>query len=189
MTPLHRQVKMALMPPLIEITTAAREVREKLNSKKDEIYRNVELVWKKEEKTSDSYKKFLLDMVAAATNQPQLRNIARANGSYAPLEPLTVITPIEVSEEAASYGIIGGFPYLVMHGIDKTLLAPDGHLVDEAYDPGSQYKSFPSSDLEIEQFLDNLTGAQLRVILGNDLFAPYLEQMFESPEEEPKSQS
>lgn len=186
MTPLHSQVKQALLPVLLETTQKARDYREKLRKPQDEIYKKVEAVFnRRKDIVNKEYREYVVEMIAAATNQPNLTAITKANGSYAPLDPLTVLIPTEVSNDASSYGIITGLPYLVLHGLDKTLMAPDGHNVDNAYDVGGQYKSFPANDVEVESLLDNLTGPQLRFIIGNELFAPYLEAMFGGEEAEP----
>lgn len=190
MTPLHNQIKTAIMPVLLETTTAAREQRAKLTVKKDELYTKMEALYKRalsNMKGISDTRNYInialhsLEFAALAASRPDLLNIAKANGSYAPLDPLTVIVPTELSAEAVSYGLIVGLPYLVLHGIDKMLLSSEAHAVPDAYDIGSQYKCYPATDVEVEQFIDGLTPPQLRWILASEMFSPYLEDIFNPP--------
>lgn len=191
MTPLHAQVKGTLMPVLLETTQKAREYRDKIKKPNDEVYKKMEAIVKSKlsrDQISENMMKVILDLIGTATGRPDLINIAKSSGSYAPLDPFTVIIPTELTKDALSYGLVTGLPYLVLHGIDKVLLAPDAHLVENAYDTQGQYKSFPANDLEVEALLDNLTPAQLRYILSAEMFAPFLEPIFGGDEEEEGSE-
>lgn len=98
-------------------------------------------------------------------------------------EPLSVIVREKIINNSTDVPI--GVPLLVLHGQRKKVLLSNGRESEREYnkDSNSPQETSVATDEQVEECLSNLTPAQLRFILANDIFAASLSPLLEETED------
>lgn len=169
MTPLHHLIKGKLLPICLEVTAKVREQLEPKDKEKkrraDEILKGIKKAAKEHsvDPSSNTYN-FVTKSLAAALDLPELIQNSK---SYFP--PMCVVRDIA--------GENPSLPILVTHGERLYYLDSDG------YNAEFSSRAIPASDEEIESCLDNFSTFQLKTILKESLFEPYIVDLFEQTTE------
>lgn len=198
MTKLHHQIFSLLLPVCLDINQRMREkyevkpdekndqkslrigkLKAYLKSRREELRQTVQSEYVKGLlETPITICSFILD------DKDWLKALDYEKGNqHDEYEPLSVI--VREKPQSNTIDIPVDVPLLVLHGQRKKVLLPNGRESERLYnyDLASPQETIIASDEQVEECLSNLTTAQLRFILANDIFAASLSPLLEETED------
>lgn len=179
MTLLHQQIKAALLPVLLANTQAARGKPKTADTDPKEVA--LQAAFNSARGTLNSS---VITHLASMFNALTGFNIIVAGGER---NGAAVMSVIVFNEHYAPSYVESGSPYINVHQRNRFVLDDRGNTSYDEYTSdvdGWRY----ATDEEVEQCVNELNTVQLRMILRDSVFAPYLQSMFEDTADEPETE-